>query len=217
MRREERSLLRLMHPAELDVRAGSRIQHREREFLFRFAGAGVDEHQLRRIAVLRHEHAVKADRLDGMNLCALRRVQVPDDLLVRRDFARADFAAENDVAVGKHRGVAQFLKRDVGSIGIIDRNRIGPRHLAVADDENGLVTVATIIPLAGVKKRMLRQSLAGQHGGRVGNGVGRRGGCCGNRRICGRIGGTTFQSSGRAEREENGQVDNFHGVDVLWW
>ena len=111
MRGEERALFCLMHPAELDVRAGFRIQHRKREFLFCFARAGVDEHQLRRIAVLGHEHAVQADRLDRMNLRALRRIDVPDDFLVRSDFARADLAAEDDVAVGKHGGVAQLLHR----------------------------------------------------------------------------------------------------------
>ena len=114
MRREKRPVLRLMHPAELDVRVCARIQHGKREFLFRLAGRRVDEQQLsRRIAVDRHEHMVQADGLDGMNFRSLRRVHVPDDFFVRRDFARADFAAENDVAVGKHRGVAKFLQHAV--------------------------------------------------------------------------------------------------------
>ena len=60
------------------------------------------------MGVHRDQHAVQSDGLDGMNLRAFRRFHVPDDLLVRRDLARTELAAEDDVAVGQHRRVAKF-------------------------------------------------------------------------------------------------------------
>ncbi len=104
-----------------------------------------------------------------MNFRAFGRVNIQDDFLVWRDFARAYFAAKNNIAVGKHRGIAEFFQ---GAIGVFDGNGICPNHLAVAHEENCLVRFA-MIPFAGIEKRMLRESFPQQDGRRMGNRVGR--------------------------------------------
>ena len=60
---------------------------------------------------------------------------------------------------------------------------------------------------------MLRESFAGQHGGRVGSGIGRRnrpgyGGGIG-------VGAQTGPGGGRAKDDEDGQSETFHGFEFL--
>ena len=106
---------------------------------------------------------VQPDGLHRMNLRPFGRRDLPNDLLAGRDFAGARLAAEYDVPVGAHRGIAQFLHH---ALRVVGRNRILPRHLAVAYHVDRLF-LFPVIPLAGVNERMLRQSLAGQDRGPV--------------------------------------------------
>jgi hypothetical protein len=78
----------------------------------------------------------------------------------------------------------------------------------VADDEHPFV-----FRLTRVKEIVLRQSLAGQNGGGIRNGVG----CC-DRRFGGDrigVGAKAVHGGGRAKGEENGQFGKFHGLEVL--
>jgi hypothetical protein len=52
--------------------------------------------------------------------------------------------------------------------------------------------------LARIKEVMLRQPIAWQNGGRVGNGIG--------------VGAETVQRDGRAKGDKNGQLRKFHGL-----
>lgn len=105
----------------------------------------------------------------------------------------AGLAGEYDVAVGEQRGVAPFLE---GAVGGLDRDRIGPDDFAVADEEHRLVGLS-VVPFAGVEEGMLRETLAGQHGGRERGGDNRRG----------RDGGIVFRNgAGSGAEKGEGEV-----------
>src|SRR5205807_2198978 len=78
---------------------------------------------------------------------------------------RAHFAAKEDVAVGQQGGVTQLLQYTVCVLG---RNGVNPGYLSVSHKEDRLIAFS-MIPLAGVKKRMLGETATRQrwHDGRL--------------------------------------------------
>src|SRR5690242_17186389 len=88
-----------------------------------------------------------------MDFRAGRPVIVPDDLLIRRDFAGASLPRKDDVAVRQHRAIAELTFSGV---------RVRPRDLPVAHDVDGLTRCRTALPFATVQERMLSQALSGQ-------------------------------------------------------
>ena len=88
----------------------------------------------------------------------------PDEFFVGIDDAGAGHAGEDDIAVGEHGGVVEFL--DV-AVGEVEGDGIGPDDFAFFDEEHGLVGFAGV-PFAGIEEGMLCEALAGEDGGGLG-------------------------------------------------
>src|SRR5579862_5088672 len=84
-----------------------------------------------------------------MDLRPGRRIVVPDDLLLRRNFIDLMLPRRQNVAIAQHPNIV-----DLSAIA----KTIGPHHLAVIDHEY------LVIALPDVKKRMLRESASGYVG-----------------------------------------------------
>ena len=60
------------------------------------------------VTVLDEEHVVLADHLGGVDFASLRGVVVPENLFVGAEEFYGELVGEEDVAVGKQVGVADF-------------------------------------------------------------------------------------------------------------
>ena len=186
VRDQNRSCRRQLRPAELAVDAIG-VSRRQHKLVFNGAGGFVDDDEFRGIGIFDEHHAVGADGFRGVDFSARRRVKIPDHLLVQGDFGDAKLVGEKNVPVRLQHRFTDFAPAGMG---------IRPDDLAAPDDEQPFLP-----RFARVKEIMLREALAGQHGGRVRNGVG--------------AGAETAHRGRRAEREEKGQFEKPHGLSVL--
>ena len=168
-----------------------------------FAGFLVDHHQFRREAILDQQDLVEADGLAGVDLGARGRIVVPDDFLLRRHLFDLQLAGEQDMPVGEHPDIVDFAAASGGP---------GPHHLAVVDQEDGVIT------FAGVEHGVLGEAASRPLGdaGRVGPVVGNGGalGWSGGRDVgCGELIEDAEQGRRRwrAGRNAHRQGDGKHG------
>jgi len=116
------------------------------------SGRRIDDHRLGGIAVAHDENAVLADRLNGVDLGAFRRVVMPKDFLIWTYHARPGHAGEKNIAIRQLRSVVKFL---ISPALRLQWHRVLPYDLAAADNKNRLLLRFPGIPLAGIEKRML--------------------------------------------------------------
>src|SRR5690349_19038904 len=96
---------------------------------------------------------MSVDGISGMDLRAGWPVVVPDNLLIRRNFARACLPGENNVAVRQHRAVAEF------TFSLI---RIRPRYLSTANDVDSLIRCGSALPFSAIQEGMLGKAISRQ-------------------------------------------------------
>src|SRR6266702_8642760 len=132
---------------------------RQVQLFFDLAVGLVDEKKLGGVAVLGEQHAVFAYSLRRMDLRMDGSVIVPHDLLVRRHLACAPSPAEEDVAVRQPGAVAELSLVGLSVDGDVQRDRVAPRHLAIAHQIHGLLRI-DVVPLAAIEERMLSKAFA---------------------------------------------------------
>ena len=108
-----------------------RISREQPELDARRARLDVHDTQNRRIAILDEDHMILSDGLSGMRLRALRRVVMPEHLLVPRQQGHTKLMREQDVAIRHQDRIADLA--------LAVRIDVLPDHFPAPDNEHPML------------------------------------------------------------------------------